>query len=458
MTFRKSLLGVVLAAAVWLLPIPGLAPEAHRLLTIMVLVISFWVTEAAPLWMTALLGCALCLAAGSMPAQTLLQSFADPILFLFIGSFLLAKAMHLHGLDNRVAHALVIHPWVGGNSHRTLWAFALVAWGLAMWLSITTTVAMLLPAALVLARMAEKSDRRYAAALLLILPYAASAGAMASPVGTPPNLIGIAFIKEILGQKIEFFQWMVVGLPVALAILVVRYLIVIFLLHPPTRAASQKLQHMSEAFHKPGTWSQAERITLVCFAVTVIFWMIGFPPGVVAMTASALLFILPAGAPSGERILRGRDALTIDWGTVVLFGGGIALGRAMFDTGLGAFLGHAWLEPLLAGNFQALILVTVLVASVFSTIASNTAAANVVIPLVLSIVGQDRAAGLSLAFAATFGTSLGLALPVSTPANAMVYGSKLVRLRDMVWIGILVDAACIPIVWIAAGLVPLLFR
>src|SRR3989338_8659450 len=134
--------------------------------------------------------------------------------------------MHLHGLDNRVAHSLLTHPWVGGNSHRTLWVFSLVAWGLAMWLSITTTVAMLFPAALVIARATENSDRRYSTALLLMLPYAASAGAIASPVGTPPNLIGIAFMNDMLGEKVGFLQWMIVGLPVALVLLVVRYGIV----------------------------------------------------------------------------------------------------------------------------------------------------------------------------------------------------------------------------------------
>ncbi len=424
----------------------------------MVLVVSFWIMESAPLWVTALLGCALCLAAGAMSTAVLMQSFTDPVLFLFIGSFLLAHAMHRHGLDNRVAHALIVHPWVGGDSHRTLWAFGLVAWGLAMWLSITTTVAMLLPAALVLARMAEKSDRRYAAAILLILPYAASAGAMASPVGTPPNLIAVAFMSDILGVKVGFFKWMVIGLPLAAVILVVRYLIVIFVLHPPTRSASKQLQNLKAAFHPPGAWSMAERITFFCFAGAVVCWVIGFPPAVVGILASGILFVLPSGAFWGERILRWKDTLAIDWGTVLLFGGGIALGRAIFDTGLGAFLGSAWLQPPASGNYYPLILVTVLVAAVFSTIASNTAAANVMIPLVLSAVGQDKIAGLSLAFAATFGTSLGLTLPVSTPANAMVYGSKLIRLRDMIYVGLLADLACIPIVWIAAGFVPFIFK
>ena len=455
----RGFLGALPAVVVWFLPIPGILPEAHRLLAVMTLVIAFWIAEPIPLWVTSLLGCAFCVLAGIVPVGVVLNSFADPILFLFVGSFLLARAMHVHGLDNRVAHALLSHPWIGGNSHRTLWAFGLVAWLLAMWLGITTTVAMLFPAALIVARAAEKTDRRYAAALLLMLPYAASAGAMASPVGTPPNLIGMAFMNDILGRKISFVQWMTVGLPVAAALLAARYGILIGLFHPPAKSASQKLAHLHESFHAPGAWTQAEGLTLVCFAGAVVLWMAGSTPGVVAMSAAGILFALPSRGLWGERILRPKDALHIDWGTVLLFGGGIVLGRAVFETGLGAALGDIWLKPLLGGSVSILIVGSIAAAVAMSEIASNTAAANVVIPLIISAAGQDAAASLPLAFAATFGTSLGFMLPVSTPANAMVYGSGSVSLKDMIRSGILADLAGIPVVWMAAQwLVPWVVR
>ena len=157
--------------------------------------------------------------------------------------------------------------------------------------------------------------------------------------------------------------------------------------------------------------------------------------------------------------MRPKDALHIDWGTVLLFGGGIVLGRAVFETGLGAALGKVWLEPLLGGNVLILTAGSIVAAVAMSEIASNTAAANVVIPLIVSAAGQDAAVSLSLAFAATFGTSLGFMLPVSTPANAMVYGSGFVSLKDMIRSGILVDLAGIPVVWMAAHwLVPLVFK
>ena len=177
------------------------------------------------------------------------------------------------------------------------------------------------------------------------------------------------------------------------------------------------------------------------------------------MSAAAVLFVLPSGSPSGERILRWKDALAIDWGTILLFGGGIALGRAIFDTGLGAALGESWLRPLFGGHFSILLLSTIVAAVLMSEIASNTAAANVVIPLILSASGQDEAAALSLAFGATLGTSLGFMLPVSTPANAMIYGSRLIKLQDMIRAGAFIDLAGIPIVWLAARwLVPFVFN
>lgn len=169
------------------------------------------------------------------------------------------------------------------------------------------------------------------------------------------------------------------------------------------------------------------------------------------MLAAGILFLL--------RILRAKDILHIDWGTVLLFGGGIVLGRAMFDTGLGHFLGNIWLKPLLKGDAALLTLAAILAAVAMSEIASNTAAANVIIPLILSATGTDTTSSLTLAFAATLGTSLGFMLPVSTPANAMVYGSGFIRLKEMIRAGILVDVAGIPLVWAAATwLVPLILK
>ncbi len=453
--FAGPALGGILLAA----PFPALSTEAHRLLALMACVFIFWIAEPIPLWATSLLGSLISVVSGILPLGDFVSSFTDPILFLFIGSFLLARAMHVHGLDNRVAHGLLTHPWVGGNSHRTLWAFGLAAFFLAMWLSITTTVAMLLPAALVIARAAEKTDRRYATALLLILPYAASAGAMATPVGTPPNLIGMAFMKDLLGERIPFLSWMVIGTPIAAILLLTRYGLLLALFHPPTQSASKNLAYLHEAFHRPGAWSQAERLTFICFVSAIACWVLGFQPGTVAVAVSGVLFLLPSGLPTQERVLRAKDILHIDWGTVVLFGGGIALGRAIFDTGLGAALGGLWLEPLLAGNFYVLLLAVIAAAVVMSEISSNTAAANVVIPLVLSAAGQDKFTALSLAFGATFGTSLGFMLPVSTPANAMVYSSGFIRLKDMIRTGILADLAGIVIVWLGVrALVPLIFH
>lgn len=447
----RALIGALSSVIVGVLPISGMPPAAHYLLAVMTFVIFFWITEPIPLWATSLLGSALCVLIGIVPMSLVLSSFLDPILFLFIGSFLLARAMHVHGLDNRIAHGLLSHPWINGNSHRTLWAFGLAAWLLAMWLSITTTVAMLFPAALIVARAVEKTDKRYATALLLILPYAASAGAMASPIGTPPNLIGLAFMKDILGQKVSFLQWMIIGLPVALALLVIRYGILICLFHPPAKNASKKFSYLHEAFHPPLAWTHAEKTTCICFLAAVVLWVIGLPPGAVAMLAAGILFLL--------RILRAKDILHIDWGTVLLFGGGIVLGRAMFDTGLGHFLGNIWLKPLLKGDAALLTLAAILAAVAMSEIASNTAAANVIIPLILSATGTDTTSSLTLAFAATLGTSLGFMLPVSTPANAMVYGSGFIRLKEMIRAGILVDVAGIPLVWAAATwLVPLILK
>src|SRR3989338_1067334 len=198
-TWRRTAglaLGPAVALLLWWLPLPGLSATAHRLAGVVALVVIYWITEAIPLPVTALLGAALAVIVGIAPAKQVLAAFGDPVIFLFIGSFMLARAMQVHGLDRRIAYTLLAHPWVGGSTDRTLWALGLTACLLSMWMSNTACVAMLFPVALAIAR--TTADSRYATGLMLMLAYAASVGGIATPVGTPPNLIGIALIQQQL--------------------------------------------------------------------------------------------------------------------------------------------------------------------------------------------------------------------------------------------------------------------
>ena len=484
-------LGPAVALVLWFVPFPSLSTEAHRLAAVASFIIIYWITEAIPIPATALLGVALAVLLGVAPAGKILPAFGDPIIFLFIGSFMLARAMQVHGVDRRIAFALLAHPWVGGSTYRTLWALGLTAWALSMWISNTASVAMLFPVALAVARetgsmiypqsagFAEPPSLRYTTALLLMLAFAGSVGGIATPVGTPPNLIGIALIREGTDFRISFFQWMTFGLPLAAIMLAAIFAVVLLLFRPEVREVPGQLERMRAARRALGPWTSGQRNSLGAFAVAVVLWIspgllaliLGpehdwsatlaqrLPEGTVALLAAGLLFLLPTDWPRRQFTLTWEEAVRIDWGTVLLFGGGIALGRTLFDTGLAAALSNEFLTALDVESPSLLAGAAALAAVMISETSSNTASASMVVPVMLSIGKALGSGGVVLAVAATLGASLGFMLPVSTPPNAIVYGSGAVRIVDMIKAGILIDLIGVLLVWAAATwLLPFVLR
>lgn len=472
------------AGFLWLLMFPpeGLNIQASRLAAVVLLVVVFWVTEAMPSPMAAALGTVISAFLNVAPWGHIFSAFIDPVILLFVGSFLLARALEAHQVDQRLARAVLTHPWVGGSAYRVLAALGLTAWCLAMWLSITAAVALLLPVALALARslsrhqpQSAKAEVNFGEGLLLWLVYAASAGAMATPIGTPPNLIGLAFIRDILGREINFIEWMAVGLPVALVLLIVRYGIVLWLFAPRDFRLDQKWPMAAPALPP---WTGQARMSVLAFGVALCLWVgpgaaglvFGhdhlffaaarkvLAPGYAAMAAALLLFLPVAGAPR-QPALPWREALRIDWGTILLFGCGLSLGRLMFSTGLSGVAGRAILALVSDNHAAVLAAVTIMTVTALSEIASNTAAAAMALPVVLSFLPARSAFALPIAMAATFAASLGFLLPVSTPGNAMVRAAGSVSSGAMIRAGLLVDAAGMLVVWAASlWLVPMVMN
>lgn len=470
MSLSKSqlamVLGPLLAGITLAWPMPSLSPEAHRLAAILVWVVIYWVAEPLPLAITGLLGAALCVLTGVAPAPVIFSSFGDPIVFLFIGSFMLAKAMQVHKLDRRIAFAILSNSWVGGSTYRTLWAVGITAWFLAMWMSITACVVMLFPVVRAIAETTRDAAHsknpgahhpRYTAGLLLILPYAAAAGAISTPVGTPPNLIGLSLIQREIGVQIGFLSWMTMCLPLAFLLLGLRYLLVLFLFKPEVRELPGQIEIIREKKRALGPWTVGQRNTLIAFGAAVLLWigpgLLNLPatfqerlsPGVAALLAAGLLFVLPTDWKKSKYTLGWEDAVQIDWGTVLLFGSGIALGRLMIETGLATVIGQHLLKPLLTASPGVLIAGAIGVALVISEIASNTASANMVIPVVIALMPTVN--GLPVALAATLAASLGFLLPVSTPSNAVIYSSGSVASKDFLRGGICVDLLSSVVIW-----------
>ncbi|MDT5295761.1 MAG: solute carrier family 13 (sodium-dependent dicarboxylate transporter), er 2/3/5, partial [Acidobacteriota bacterium] len=228
----RRVAGFVLAPAAFIallvLPLPGLKPEAHRLAAVMASVVVLWITEALPLPVTALVGAAVCVVLRVAPAKDVFAPFADPLMFLFIGSFILARAIFLHHLDRRLAFGVLSIKWVGARPSRILFAFGAVTAFISAWISNTATTAMMFAIAMAILAFlfdqeragGQRVSRQYATALMLMTSFAASIGGLATPIGTPPNVIGLGFIRQLVGVEFSFFKWTIIGAPVVVVLFI----------------------------------------------------------------------------------------------------------------------------------------------------------------------------------------------------------------------------------------------
>jgi sodium-dependent dicarboxylate transporter 2/3/5 len=461
MTRERAGLALAAAAfaAVLLAPFSTLSPEAHRLAAVIAAVVVLWVTEAIPLPATALLGVSAAVGLGVAPARDAFAPFADPLMFLFIGAFMLARAIFVHGLNRRVAYGVLSLPWVGMSAGRILFAFGAVTAAISGWISNTATTAMMFGIGIsILAAMGDDVRRSpYGTALMLMTSFSASIGGLATPIGTPPNVIGLGFIRTTLGEEVSFFRWMTLGVPVVLALYAVLYGWLRWVTRGTVGDLSATRALIASERATLGPWTAGQRSVALAFGVTVLLWILPgivalaagessaayrtlnerLPEGVAAVAGALLLFILPGN--DGARALTWDQAVRIDWGVVLLYGGGFALGVLSFRTGLAEAAGRGLTGLLPLSGELGLLIASVVVAIALSEATSNTAAANMVVPVVISIAQAAGMDAFEPALGATMAASLGFMLPVSTPCNAIVYGSGLIPLRKMIRYGVVLD-------------------
>ncbi|PXY36129.1 SLC13 family permease [Prauserella flavalba] len=466
------LLAPVLTAGFLLLPL-GLDDAQQTLAAVLLGVIVLWVCEPVPLPVGGLLGVAAIVLLGVAPADDVLEPFGSATVFTFIGAFILAQAMLKHGVAQRLAFFVLALPGVGRSTVRVMAAFGGITCVLSAFVSNTATVAMLMPTALgilaVIARLMQDKGVvrpdfdplrvRVGAALMLMLAYGASVGGLLTPVGAPPNLIGRGLIEEATGTPISFAQWTATALPVCAAMFVVLAVILLLLNKPEIRRIDGVEEYVRERRAQLGRLGRAEINTIIAFAVTVGLWLTPAVSGLVAGTDSALytalddtlnegivavvgaclLFILPRDWKKRRPTLDWADAAKIDWGTILLFGTGIIFGSLLDDTGLAETIGDAASAGLGITSGLALTAFAVVLAIVISETTSNTASAAVVVPIVIPLAVAAGVDPVVPALAATFAASFGFMLPVSTPQNAIVYGSGTVPITRMVRSGVCFD-------------------
>ncbi|MBD2763121.1 DASS family sodium-coupled anion symporter [Kocuria sp. cx-116] len=465
-------LAPVVAVIFALLPL-NLERNQHTLAAVLLGVIILWICEPVPIPVGGLMGVAAVVILGVAPAGDVLAPFGSTTIFTFIGAFILAAAMLKHGIAQRLALAVLSLPGVGRSTYRIIIAFGVITCILSAFVSNTATVAMLMPTALgILAVIAEMmQDRgvvkanfdplrlRVGAALLLMLAYGASVGGLLTPVGSPPNLIGRGLIEEATGTRISFAQWMAIAFPVCLAMFVVLTIVMVLLNRPEIRRIAGVEEYVRQHREEQGPMSRAEKNTLIAFGFTVTLWLLPavvslvggtesdayvfvddrLDEGIVAVLGASLLFILPTNWKKREATLTWSDAAKIDWGTIILFGTGIIFGSLLAETGLAETIGTGASENLNITNVATITVFSAVLAVLISETTSNTASAAVIVPIVIPLCQAMGVDPFVPAMAATFAASFGFMLPVSTPQNAIVYGTGAVPITRMIRTGIFFD-------------------
>ncbi len=466
-------LGPVAFTVLMAFPPQGLTREAGRLAAVMAWVLIWWITEAVPIPVTALAGPALAVVCGAGGAKEMFAPFGDPVIFLFLGSFVIAEAMSTHGLDRRIAYAILARRWIGTSATRILAAFVGITGVLSMWFGGAATTAMVFPIAMgVLVTLSrslwrsgegpsELNRMRFGTSLMLACGYAASIGGTATPVGAAPNLIAIGQLADLTGTRIDFFDWMAVAVPIALVMLAFTAVYLRAAFPPEMRLIEGSAQAIAEERRHLGGWTRGEKNVLLAFLAAASLWVLPgltgvvmgpgspaartlaelLPAGAVGLLAAALLFALPVSWRERRFTMSWSQVVRIDWGTLLLFGGGLALGEAMFRTGLAGALGTGLTRLTGLHSVAFLTFIFTGAAIYLAEVTSETAAATMLVPLAIAAA---KAAGVSViepAIGCALGCSTAFMLPVATPSNAIVYGSGFVPVAKMIRAGFWFDLA-----------------
>lgn len=459
-------LGPGLFLLILLVPPPEpLSLPAWRTVAVATWMATWWLTEAVPVAATAMLPLAVFPIAGIASIADAAAPYANPIIFLFLGGFMLALAMEQCGLHSRIALNIVR---VFGSGQRALvGGFIAAAAFLSMWISNTATAVMMLPIASSLVSERSAASDRLARALLLGIAYGASIGGLGTLIGTPPNALLAGYMSQTHGREIGFGQWMLVGVPLVLILVPICWVVltrVVFRL--PAGRTDTATEDIEAELARLGPLSRQERLVAAVFGAVAVLWMGqpvvssvvgGISDAGVAIAGALVLFAIPAAAPGGKRLLDWSATARLPWGVLVLFGGGLSLAAAIQATGLAASLAAALSGLSVLPN--VVIVIGIVAAVVFLTeLTSNTATAATFLPVVASLAVGLSADPLLFAAPVALAASCAFMMPVATPPNAIVYGSGRLTVAQMAHAGIWLNLIAIAVlITLAYSLLDIVF-
>jgi len=451
---RAGLIGGILVFVILLfLPVPeGLSDAAWKTAAVTILMGIWWITEAIPISATALLPIVLFPVLGVFSIGDATGPYANPLIFLFMGGFVIALAMEKWNLHKRIAITIV--NFVGIKPSSIIIGFIIASAFLSMWVSNTATAIMMLPIAMSILELLDKNDKsakiNFEIVLVLTIAYACNIGGMGTLIGTPPNALLAGFVLENYNIEISFLDWMMVGVPIMLVSLPLMYVILTKFVYPirikELPGGKELIQSQMERL---GNISNQEKKVAVVFVSAALLWMFrpllssvvpGLSDAGIAIGAAVAFFMIPANSEENRFLLKWSDTKRLPWGVLILFGGGLSMASAISSTGLATWIGSG-IGSLNTWPIILIILIVIALIVFLTEMTSNTASTAAFLPILASVAIGLGENPFLLAIPTVLGASCAFMLPVATPPNAIVYGSGKISIPEMskagLWLNIM---------------------
>jgi solute carrier family 13 (sodium-dependent dicarboxylate transporter), member 2/3/5 len=452
---KKLLIAIGLIGFLSILLLTGAKDTFWNAVALGGLMIYFWVFEVIPIYITALFPLILAIPLGVLDKSQLANAYGDSNVYLFFGGFILALGLEKWNVHEQVARGII--GFVGDSKPRILFGFLMSTGLLSMWISNTATALMMMPMAMAIIHALPEKDRKskFAMFLLLSVAYAASIGGVGTLIGSPPNTQMASILENTFHVKVDFFQWMTIGMPISILMLLGTFLF--FYL---SMGKERKESHAEFQLHK-APWTKDQLVVVGIFLMVVLLWSfkdllvpyIGFEYGDenVALFGGVLMFLLPS-TDTKKPLLNWKDTERLPWGILILFGGGLALAKIMGENGVIEKLSETF-SSMHDYSFYT-ILITVIVVAVFaSEVLSNLAMVSIFVPLVAGFAIKHGVSIEQLAIPLTLGASLAFMLPVGTPPNAIVFSSGMLDVKQMVKYGFVLNVIGIALIFLCSILI-----
>lgn len=455
------LLGPILFIIIgFVMPQFGFSTATCRVLGIAAWMVCWWIFEATPIPVTAMLPIVLFPTTGVLSVAEASAPYASPIIFLFMGGFMLALGMQKHNLHQRIALNLI--KLTGTNANGIILGFMLATAMLSMWISNTATTVMMLPIALSVVSLLGKAEletegfKKFKLGLLLSIAYAANIGGMGTIIGTPPNVVLLGYVNSILNDDITFLEWMKIGVPIVIIMLYFSYYLItkVLFVHGITEIkGAEKL--FNAQLRTLGNWSREEKAVAVIFGCTAFLWIfkqqlnawvgfVFFNDTVTAMMGGMAMFILPITV-KGKSLLNWGAMKELPWGILILFGGGMSLATAMENVGIIEWIG-TYVSSFERLPTWLLVLILTTLVLFMTELMSNVALTTIMIPMAMGIAAGYQISPLLLAIPVALASSCAFMMPISTPPNAVVFSSGFIRIKEMVKAGFIINLAAVVVI------------